>query len=113
MASKKKVLLIDRLLNEGWFENAKQAEAWIMERKVLVKNDLAYSGKILVSPTDPIRVKDYEKSKYASRGGYKLEGGLEGVPYRHGGKSSSGLRRFHGRVLRLPVAERRGVRICG
>ena len=77
MASKKKVLLIDRLLNEGWFENAKQAEAWIMERKVLVKNDLAYSGKILVSPTDPIRVKDYEKSKYASRGGYKLEGALK------------------------------------
>lgn len=45
MASKKKVLLIDRLLNEGWFQDAKQAEAWIMERKVLVKNDLAYSGK--------------------------------------------------------------------
>lgn len=77
MASKKKVLLIDRLLNEGWFQDAKQAEAWIMERKVLVKNDLAYSGKILVSPTDPIRVKDYEKSRYASRGGYKLDGALK------------------------------------
>lgn len=77
MASKKKVLLMDRLLEEGWFENEKQAQSWIMERKVLVKNELAYSGKILVSPTDPIRVKDYEKSKYASRGGYKLEGALK------------------------------------
>lgn len=77
MSLKGKILLIDRLLNDGWFESKKQAEAWIMERKVLINNSLAYSGKVLVNPGDTIRVKDYKKKKYASRGGYKLEGALK------------------------------------
>lgn len=72
----KKVSLVERLVNEGWFDDEKQAAAWVMERKVLLDDNLMVSPKEKVSTEGIIRVKDYYKSKYVNKGGYKLEGAL-------------------------------------
>lgn len=72
----KKVSLVERLVNEGWFDDEKQAAAWVMERKVLLDNNLMVSPKEKVSTEGIVRVKDYYKLKYVNKGGYKLEGAL-------------------------------------
>lgn len=75
--SSHKVLLINKLIEEGWFEDEKQASAWIMDRKVLVDDQLAFSAKQKIKPDSIIRVKEYYKTKYVNKGGYKLEGALK------------------------------------
>lgn len=75
--SPQKVLLIDKLVNEGWFFDEKQALPWILGRKVLVDDHPAFSAKQKVKIDSVIRVKEYYKTKYVNKGGYKLEGALK------------------------------------
>jgi len=72
----KKCLLIDKLINEGWFDNEKEAVPWIMARKVLVNNEPAASAKEKVLCDSTIRIREYYKKKYVNKGGLKLEGAL-------------------------------------
>lgn len=72
----KKVVLLDRLLAEGWFETEKEAASWVMMRYVLVNNQVVTSVKEKVYEKDEIRVKEYYKRKYVNKGGLKLESAL-------------------------------------
>ena len=72
-----KVLLIDKLISEGWFSDEKEASARIMDRKVLVDEQPVFSAKQKVRTESIIRIKEYYKTKYVNKGGYKLEGALK------------------------------------
>ena len=80
--------MLTRLLNEGWFPDEKQAAAWVMERKVLVNEQPAFSVKELVKPDSVIRVKEYYKIKYVNKGGYKLEGAFSAFNLSAEGKTA-------------------------
>lgn len=73
----KKVPLLNRLLEEGWFESEKEARIWAMERKILVNEEPVTSVSEKVKPDSTIRVKEYYKRKYVNKGGLKLEGALK------------------------------------
>lgn len=73
----KKVFALDRLLEEGWFDTEKEASAWIMERKVLVNEQLIYSAKEKISMDGTIRIKGEYKRRYVNKGGLKLEGAIK------------------------------------
>ena len=72
----KKCFLIERLINENWFETEKEALPWIISGKVLVNNQRILSGKEKVFAEGIIRIKEYYKKKYVNKGGLKLEGAL-------------------------------------
>ena len=72
----KKVLLKQRLLEEGWFETEKEAAAWAMLRRILVDDQLISSISQRVSPEAVIRIKEYYKRRYVNKGGLKLEKAL-------------------------------------
>jgi 23S rRNA (cytidine1920-2'-O)/16S rRNA (cytidine1409-2'-O)-methyltransferase len=72
----KKILLSERLLNDGWFNSEDEAKTWIMLRRVLVDNLPAVSLTQKVLPFSEIRVKEYYKKRYVNKGGLKLEGAL-------------------------------------
>lgn len=74
---KKKAAIIDRLLSEGWFDDEKEAAAWIMERRVLVADRPVLTPKEQVPLEAPIRLKNEYKRKYVNKGGLKLEGALD------------------------------------
>lgn len=76
MAKQKKVALLNRLIGEGWFADRREAEVWVMTRKVLVNDQPAMSVMEKVLPSDIIRVKEHYKTKYVGKGGLKLEGAL-------------------------------------
>lgn len=69
----KKCLAIDKLLSEGWFDDEKEAQAWIMERNVLFNEQLILSPKEKVPIDSIIRIKKEYKRKYVNKGGLKLE----------------------------------------
>ena len=71
-----KLKLIDRLLAEGWFGEPAEALPWIMAGKILVGDQRVYSGAEKVSSRAEIRIKEYYKIKYVSKGGLKLERAL-------------------------------------
>jgi len=72
----KKIYLIDRLVNENWFETEKEALPWIMSGKVLVNTKQILSGKEKVPADGIIRIKEYYKKKYVNKGGLKLQKAL-------------------------------------
>jgi 23S rRNA (cytidine1920-2'-O)/16S rRNA (cytidine1409-2'-O)-methyltransferase len=74
---KKKAAIIDRLLDERWFDDEKEAAAWIMERKVLVKDKPVLTPKEQVPFEAVIRLKNEYKRRYVNKGGLKLEGALQ------------------------------------
>ena len=76
MSKIQKSYLIDRLLNENWFESDKQAYPWIMTGKVLVNDQQILSGKEKVPADGVIRIKEYYKKKYVNKGGLKLQKAL-------------------------------------
>lgn len=76
MAKIKKSCLIDRLLNEGWFDSEREAYPWIMSGKVLVNTRQVLSGKEKVPDDGVIRIKEYYKKKYVNKGGLKLQKAL-------------------------------------
>ena len=71
-----KIFLIDRLLAEGWFDTADEAQPWIIAGKILVDNQRASSGKIKIRADSDIRIKEYYKKKYVNKGGIKLQKAL-------------------------------------
>lgn len=77
MKSKTKCILLDKLLGESWFDDEKEAQTWIMMRRVLVNDQLVYNCREKVSPDCVVRVKEYYKRKYTNKGGLKLEGALK------------------------------------
>lgn len=74
--NKKKIVIGKRLIDEGWFAQKKEAQAWIMSGKVLVNNNLVHSFFDKFPEDAIIRVKEYYKRKYVNKGGLKLEGAI-------------------------------------
>lgn len=72
----KKIIIGEKLLEDGWFSEEKEAKSWIMEQKVLVNDILITSFFEKVSEDGAIRIKEYYKTKYVNKGGLKLEGAL-------------------------------------
>lgn len=73
---KNKCKVLQKLLVEGWFDNEKEAVAWVMERKVLANEVLITSVHEMIPETATIRIKGEYKRKYVNKGGLKLEGAL-------------------------------------
>lgn len=73
----KKIIIGEKLLEEGWFSEEKEAKVWIMEQKVLVNDILITSFFEKVPESGKIRIKEYYKTKYVNKGGLKLEGALK------------------------------------
>lgn len=71
----KKVPIWSLLVDEGYFENRKAVESWIMSGSVLVNDRRIDTPGQRISPADEIRIKGYDR-KYVSKGGLKLEGAL-------------------------------------
>jgi len=72
-----KCLIVDKLINEGWFQDEKEVQSWIMLKRILVNDQLIYSSSEKVPNNCIIRVKEYYKRKYTNKGGLKLEGALK------------------------------------
>lgn len=77
MKKSKKCLLIEKLVQDGWFEDEKEAIPWIMARMVLVNDQPATSAKERILHESSIRIKEYYKKKYVNKGGLKLEGAIK------------------------------------
>lgn len=73
---KEKMCIGDRLLEEGFFVNEKEANTWIMMKKVLVNNTPIWSLHEKVPADGVIRIKEYYKKQYVNKGGFKLEAAL-------------------------------------
>ena len=82
----KKIKLLDKLIQEEWFETKEEVIPWIMERKILVDNKPAHSYAEMVMPNSSIRIKEYYKKKYVSKGGIKLEHALISFGVEVGGR---------------------------
>ena len=76
MAKIQKCFLIEKLLEENWFESEKEAYPWILAGKVLVNDKRVLSGKEKIPSDGVIRIKEYYKKKYVNKGGLKLQGAL-------------------------------------
>ena len=73
---KKKCVLIERLLNEGWASDEKEALALVMTGNVLVNDYPTASIKEKVAVDSVIRIRGKDNSRYVTRAGLKLEKGL-------------------------------------
>ncbi len=74
---KKKILLEEKLLRDGLFEDTKEIARWVMAGQILVDEQTVMSAKIMVKEDAQIRVKEYYKRKYVNKGGLKLERAIE------------------------------------
>lgn len=72
--SQRKLPLAALLVEQGFFEQIDEARRWIMAGKVLVNNQLLDKPGMLVARGAQVRVRG--RTRYASRGGYKLEAAL-------------------------------------
>jgi 23S rRNA (cytidine1920-2'-O)/16S rRNA (cytidine1409-2'-O)-methyltransferase len=75
MRSSGKCSLATLLVERGIFESADEARRWVMAGKVLVNEQCLDKPGMLVPSDASLRVRGV--SRYASRGGYKLEAALE------------------------------------
>ena len=73
---KEKCLLIEKLLNEGWASDEKEALALVMTGNVLVNDYPAASIKEKISTNSEIRIRGKNNMRYVTRAGLKLEKGL-------------------------------------
>ena len=73
----KKCSICQRLLEEGYFADEKEANTWIMMKRVLVDNNPVWSLHEMVSPDGVIRIKEYYKKQYVNKGGFKLQAAIE------------------------------------
>ena len=73
---KLKCLLIEKLLNEGWASDEKEALALVMTGNVLVNDYPAASIKEKVDLDSVIRLRGKDNGRYVTRAGLKLEKGL-------------------------------------
>lgn len=76
MAKITKCTLIEKLINDGWFDSENEAFPWAMDRKILVNDKPVLSLKEKIPADSVIRVKEYYKKQYSGKGGIKLEHAL-------------------------------------
>jgi len=72
----KKIPLIDRLLQDGWFASPQEAQPWLLAGKILVNTRQSASGNEKIPADATIRVKEYYKRRYVNKGGLKLHKAL-------------------------------------
>ena len=72
----KKVTVLDKLINDDWFEDKTEAKKWIMLRRVLINDALVLDGNQKIDATSNVRIKEHYKTKYVNKGGLKLEGAI-------------------------------------
>lgn len=63
----------DKLISEGHFVDEKEANAWIMMKRVLVNDEPVWSLHEKVPVNGIVRIKEYYKKQYVNKGGLKLE----------------------------------------
>lgn len=66
----------EKLLQEGFFTDAKEAETWVMMKKVLVNDQPVWSLHEKVPADGFVRIKEFYKKQYVNKGGFKLEAAL-------------------------------------
>ncbi len=74
---KKKCTVLEKLLEDGYFKDAKEAETWVMMKNVLMNNQPVWSLHEKVNIDSEVCVKGYYKRQYVNKGGFKLEAALE------------------------------------
>lgn len=67
----------ERLVEEGFFSDAKEANSWIMMKKVLVNDTPVWSLHEKVPANGMIRIKEYYKKQYVNKGGFKLQAAIK------------------------------------
>ena len=72
----KKILLLDKMLAEGWAGDEKEALALVMTGNVLVNDYPASSIKEKINHDSTVRVRGKNNTRYVTRAGQKLEKGL-------------------------------------
>lgn len=77
MKKQKKCLLIDKLIEDGWFDNEHEAIPWVMARQVLVNDYPVTSCKEKIAMDSTIRIRKYYKKMYVNKGGFKLDGAIK------------------------------------
>ncbi len=73
----KKITLSEKLLSDGWFDSEDEAKTWIILRNILVNDQPALNLSQKIPPDAEIRVREYYKKRYVSKGGLKLEHALQ------------------------------------
>lgn len=72
----KKISIVDKLKKDGYFEDKKEIQSWIMMRKIFANDEpILFIGQ-KVKENAEIRIKGYDE-KYVNKGGLKLEGALD------------------------------------
>lgn len=66
----------EKLLEEGFFADEKEAGTWIMMKKVLVNDQPVWSLHEKVPADGIVRIKEFYKKQYVNKGGFKLEAAL-------------------------------------
>jgi len=72
----KKIPLIDRLIQDGWFASPQEAQPWLLAGKILVNTRQSASINEKIPADATIRVKEYYKRHYVNKGGLKLHKAL-------------------------------------
>lgn len=73
---KKTMLIKERLLKEGYFQEEKEIVSWIMMGRIFCGNNKIYSPAEKVDVNAEIRIKKYH-NHFTSKGGVKLQGALD------------------------------------
>lgn len=74
---KKKCTVLEKLLEEGYFKDVKEAETWVMMKNVLINHQPVWSIHEKVNIDSEVCIKGYYKRQYVNKGGFKLEAALE------------------------------------
>ena len=73
----KRCTVWEKLLEEGFFTDEKEAETWVMMKRVLVNDQPVWSLHEKVPAEGFVRIKEFYKKQYVNKGGFKLEAALE------------------------------------
>lgn len=74
---RKRCTVLEKLLEGGYFKDAKEAETWVMMKQVLINNQPVWSLHEKVTVDSEVCIKGYYKRQYVNKGGFKLEAALE------------------------------------
>ena len=72
----KKCTVWEKLLEEGFFTDEKEAGTWVMMKKVLVNDQPVWSLHEKVPADGCVRIKEFYKKQYVNKGGFKLEAAI-------------------------------------
>lgn len=75
--NKKKCTVLEKLLYENWFTDEKEANTWVLMKKVLINDAPVWSLSEKIPRDSVVRIKEYYKRQYVNKGGYKLERALK------------------------------------